>query len=294
MFVLMGANGHIASKAARLLISRGKKVRVIGRHAARLKPLTDAGAEPAIGDATDVKFLAGAFVEAQGVFTMIPPNYAAPDMRAFQSRVGAATAEALAAARVSRVINLSSVGAGLAAGTGPIAGLHEQEERLNRLPGLDLLHLRPAYFFENHLAAVPAVKAMGVFPGMIKADVPFAQIDTRDIASVLADEFARPGRYENRIRHLLGPRDLAMNEVARILGAAAGRPALAYAQVPGAAAKKSMVDGGFSPNVADSFEEMCEALSDGRITRTVTRDAESTTPTAMKEFAPEFAATLQA
>ena len=287
MLVLMGANGQIASKAATLLLSRGKKVRVIGRDAARLKPLRDAGAETAAGDALDPRFLAGAFRGADGVFAMIPPNYAAPDPRAHQNQVGASIAEALAAAGAIRVVNLSSVGASLSAGTGPIAGLHEQEERLNRLAGLDLLHLRPAYFFENHLAAVPAIKAMGVFPGMLKPDAPLPQIDTRDIAAVLAEELLRPGRFTRRVRHLLGPRDLTMNDVARILGTR-------YLQVPGADAKQAMVQGGISASVADSFEEMCEAFNDGRISRTVTRDADSATPTRLEDFAPQFAAALGA
>src|SRR5690349_4552108 len=287
MFAIMGATGHIGSKAATLLLSRGKKVRAIGRDAARLKSLKDAGADIAVGDAADARFLTEAFRGTHGVFTMIPPNYAAPDGRAFQSKIGASVAEALGASGALRVVNLSSVGAGLSAGTGPIAGLHEQEERLNRLPGLDLLHLRPAYFFENHFAAVPAIKAMGAFPGMLKPDIAFPQIDTRDIASAVADELLRPGKFARRLRHLLGPRDLTMNEAAKILGTR-------YVQVPGADAKQAMVQGGISANIADSFEEMCEAFNDGRISRTVTRDAESTTPTTLEEFAPHFAAALRA
>jgi uncharacterized protein YbjT (DUF2867 family) len=294
MFVLMGANGNIASKAAKTLLSRGQKVRVIGRDPARLKTLKDAGAETATGDALDPRFLAGAFRGSDAVFTMIPPNYAAPDARAFQNQIGASIAEGLAAAGVSRVVNLSSIGGGLSGGTGPIAGLHDQEERLNRIAGLDLLHLRPAYFFENHLAAVPAVKGMGVFPGLIRADVPFAQIDTRDIAAAVADELARPGAYPNRVRHLLGPRDLTMTEAARILGKAAGKPDLAYVQAPAADVKKNLVQMGISPNLANLFEEMSEALSDGRIGRTAKRDADSTTPTTLEEFAPHFAAALGA
>lgn len=285
MYVLMGSTGHIASKAARLLLSRGRKVRALGRDAARLKPLKDAGAEIAVGDAADSRFLADAFRGAEGVFVMIPPNYTAPDFRAYQSRIGASTAEALPKSGVTRVVNLSSVGASLSAGTGPIAGLHEQEARLDRLAGLDLLHLRPAYFFENHFAAVPAIKAMGVYPGMLKPDIAIPQIDTRDIAAALADELVRPGRFTRRIRHLLGPRDYSMNETAKILGTQ-------YVQAPGADAKKAMVQGGLSQSIADAFEEMCEAFNDGRISKTVTRDAENTTPTRLEDFAPSFRSAL--
>ncbi len=49
--------------------------------------------------------------------------------------------------------------AGLPAGTGPIAGPHAQAQRLNALPGLALLHLRPGYFMEYHQHAAGAVVA---------------------------------------------------------------------------------------------------------------------------------------
>ena len=57
-------------------------------------------------------------------------------------------------------MNLSSIGAHLAAGSGPIAGLHRQEQRMNALDGLDVLHLRPGYFYENLLAATEFVASM--------------------------------------------------------------------------------------------------------------------------------------
>lgn len=180
MYVLLGANGNIASRVARILLQQGKPVRVIGRNPAALAPLRELGAELAIGDAQQVDFLAGAFAGASSVYAMIPPDYAAPDMRRSQTLFGTAIAAAIARSGVKRVLNLSSVGADLASGTGPIAGLHEQEQRLNALPDLDLLHLRPGYFMENHLHAAGAVAAVGVYPSLERADVPVPMIATAD------------------------------------------------------------------------------------------------------------------
>ena len=47
------------------------------------------------------------------------------------------------------VVFLSSLGADVAEGTGPIAGLHAQEQRLRRLSAVNVLILRAGYFFEN-------------------------------------------------------------------------------------------------------------------------------------------------
>ena len=85
------------------------------------------------------------------------------------------------------------MGAELASGTGPIEGLHAQEQRLAGLAGL--LHLRPGSFMDNFLAAAPAVAAAGVLPGLEAPDVPIPMVATRDIAAVAARELLNP-RHE--------------------------------------------------------------------------------------------------
>src|SRR5687767_12492556 len=120
MFVLLGSNGQITSKLARLLLAAGHPVRVVGRHADGLAPLARAGAEVAAGDTGDAAFLERAFAGAAAAYTMIPPCYDEPDMRQAQDRIGEAIAVALGNARVPRVVNLSSIGAELPHGTGPI------------------------------------------------------------------------------------------------------------------------------------------------------------------------------
>ena len=46
MYVLMGANGNITSRAVRALLQQGKPVRVIGRSAAALAPLDNWAPRP--------------------------------------------------------------------------------------------------------------------------------------------------------------------------------------------------------------------------------------------------------
>jgi hypothetical protein len=106
MFVLLGSNGNITSKAARILLSQGKPVRVVGRSAQSLGALKAAGADIAVGDLTNAEFLAGALRGAQAVYTMIPPNYAAADMRADQDRLGEAITKAVAASGVTRLVDM--------------------------------------------------------------------------------------------------------------------------------------------------------------------------------------------
>jgi uncharacterized protein YbjT (DUF2867 family) len=290
MHVLLGANGNITSRVAAALLDRRQPVRVIGRNPASLEPLRRRGAELAIGDAHAAAFLSQAFAGATAAYTMIPPAYDAPDMRRSQAAFGTAIATALAKSGVRRVVNLSSVGAELPAGTGPIAGLHEQEQRLNALPGVDLLHLRPGYFMENHLHAAGTIAALGVYASLEAPDVPVPMIAARDIADVVVREMLSPaGRG---VLHLHAPRHYTFREVARILGGTIGLPDLKYVQAEPAQARAAMLQAGFSADAVDRMEEMARWLSAS--VRTSLPVPVEVTPTTLEQFAPQFKAVFDA
>lgn len=251
MYVLLGANGNITSRAAGALLDRNQPTRVVGRSPASLAALQRRGAELAIGDARDAAFLARAFAGATAVYVMIPSDYGAPDLRRSQAQFGSAIAEAIVRASARRVVNLSSVGAELPAGTGPIAGLHEQEQRLDAIPGLDLLHLRPGYFMENHLDAAGSVAALGVYPSLERPGVPVPTVATADIAAVVVRELVEP--TSRGVLHLLAPRRYALEEIAAILGRAIGRPDLRHVRLEPAQGLAAMAEAGFSPTSPSSW-----------------------------------------
>jgi uncharacterized protein YbjT (DUF2867 family) len=152
-FTIVGASGNTGHVIAEALLEKKEKVRVIGRSKEKLEKLARAGAEVRIGDARDARFLTEAFRGADGVYTLMPPDFSASNFRAYQDQLGEASAQAIRDAGVKRVVFLSSIGADKASGTGPIAGLHAQEERLRGL-GVDTLSLRAGYFFENLFASL--------------------------------------------------------------------------------------------------------------------------------------------
>lgn len=61
---------------------------MIGRDAGKLKGFTAKGADAAAGDLADRLFLTRAFTGAEAVFTLIPPNPAVADFRAYQEKIG--------------------------------------------------------------------------------------------------------------------------------------------------------------------------------------------------------------
>ncbi|MBC7963652.1 MAG: NmrA family NAD(P)-binding protein [Steroidobacteraceae bacterium] len=294
MYAITGATGNIGSKAAGILLARGEKVRVIGRDAARLRTFVNKGAEAAVGDLKDTAFLTAAFDGAEAVFAMIPPDYTAADFRAYQNRIGTSITAAIDKAGVKYVVNLSSQGAELPAGTGPILGLHDQEERLNGLAEVNILHLRCTYFMENLLMNIPLINEMGVAGSAVRGDRKFAMIATRDIAARTAEHLVRRDFRGKLVHDLLGQRDLTLEEAIGVIGRRIGWPDLKYVQFPYDEVAKDMVEMGLSPDVSRLLVEMSKALNDGLFAVNRPRSAESTTPTAIEEFAEIFAVAFEA
>ncbi len=295
MYVITGATGNIGGVIARTLLAQGLPVRVIGRDAARLQPLVELGAEAAVGRLEDAAFVREAFAGAKAVFAMIPPAFAAEDVRAAQGVVGEAIAAAVAANKVPYVVHLSSVGAELAEGTGPVLGVHDQEARLDAIAGLNVLHLRPAYFMENLLGNLGLIQSAGINGGPLRADLAIPLIATRDIAAVAAEELTALAFTGSSVRTLLGPRDYTSAEITRVLGAAIGRPDLSYVQFPYEQAVQALIGMGASPDAAHGMVELNRAMNEGRGIVALARDERSTTPTTLETFAaqvfaPAFAA----
>ncbi len=294
MFAITGATGNIGSKAAGILLERGEKVRVIGRDAAGLRKFVLRGAEAAAGDLKDTPFLTRAFSGVDAIFAMIPPNYTAADFRVYQNEVGASIADAITRAGVKYVVNLSSQGAELPAGTGPILGLHDQEKRLNGLAGVNVLHLRCTYFMENLLMNIPLINEQGFAGSAVKGDRQFAMIATKDIAARVAEHLLKRDFSGKVVKDLLGQRDLSLDEAIGIIGRRIGWPDLKYVQFPYDEAAKGMQAMGISPDMSRRYIEMSAALNDGLFAVNRPRTAENTTPTAIEEFAGIFAAAFEA
>ena len=282
-----GATGNIGGRLAEQLLDRGVRVRAVGRSEDRLAPLVEKGAEPRAGDLVDAAFVAEALRGADAAFLMIPPHYTAVDFRAYQRSIIESFVEALGETKVPRAVALSSVGADLEEGTGPIAGLHELEERLAEVPGLSLVVLRPAYFMENFLASLPTLRVDGVHVGVVGGGVPIPLVATRDIADVAAEYLAEPSFEGHDVRELLGPRDVTIDEATSILGAAVGRSDLSYVVLPEKQYRQGLVGAGLSENVADEFVEMGHALDGRRIRSLAGRDERTATPTTLEQFARE-------
>jgi uncharacterized protein YbjT (DUF2867 family) len=284
MITIMGASGKTGGFAAQVLLKHDQKVRVIARSKDHLKTLVDKGAEPAVGDAADAGFLAAAFRGSDAVYTLVPPNVAHPDVPAYMDQIGEATIKAIKDSGVTHVVFLSSIGADRASGTGPIASLHRQEQRLAAAPGLNVLALRPAYFFENHFMSLPLIMHQGINGSAMAGNYAFPQIATADIGAAAAQALRARDFKGTSVRELLGSRDLSLDEATRIMGAAIGKPDLKYVQFPYEAAFDAMVSAGLSKSMSALYVEMAKAFNEGLVQSEEGRNARNTTQTRFEDF----------
>ena len=287
MYVITGATGHTGTIAAKTLLARGHSVRVLGRSVERLRPLTSQGAEQFLCDLTDVARLTQAFQGAQAVYALIPPDITSNDYRAFQDRVSDAIATAVAGANVKFVVSLSSFGADKADKTGPVVGLHNLEQKLNQIDGLNALHLRPGYFMENTLPQVSLIRKLGTGLGPIRPELKLPMIATRDIGSAVGEALLQLNFKGKQTRELLGQRDLTMPEALTVIGKAIGKPDLGYAQVTGEQFVAALSQFGFSQSFANLMMEMVEALNTGHMRALEPRTPRNTTPTSYEAFIAE-------
>ena len=287
MIAITGATGNTGKPATESLLAMGESVRAIGRDAKKLEPLAQKGAEAFAGDSGDAAFLTKAFEGARAVFLLLPSDVAQPDIRAFQERLSDTYATAIAAARVPYAVTLSSIGAQHAEKTGPIVGLHNMEQKLNRIKGLNVLHLRPGSFMENLFMSIQPLRSMGVLPGGLPGDAPMPMIAAKDIGTYAAGRLAAQDFVGSSTQELHGQRDIAMKEAASIIGKAIGKPDLKYMQVPFMMLEPALVQTGLPKSTAALMIEMWKGGIAGLIAPQEPRTAKNTTPTTLESFAAE-------
>jgi len=292
MFAITGASGNTGGVVAERLLAGGEKVRVIGRDSARLARFVQMGGEAFAADVTDAAALTRAFDGASAVYALVPPNIGSNDVRGYQERVSDALASALLRASVSHAVTLSSVGADKSEKVGPVIGLHNLEQKLNAIAGLNVIHLRAGYFMENLLPQVDVIRNFGMAGGPVRADLPLPLIATRDIGAAAA-ELLRSGFSGKQSRELLGQRDVNYTDATSVIGRSIGKPDLAYVLLPAQQLKPALTQMGMSSNMADLLLEMAEALNSGYMKALEPRTAANTTPTPIEtfvsdEFVPRF------
>jgi uncharacterized protein YbjT (DUF2867 family) len=275
MFIVTGATGRTGSVVAETLLSAGKKVRVVVRDAAKAAHLEKLGAEVFVADLTDAAAFARAVRGAEGVFLLSPPDLAATDFVAERQRLTQQQVDVLAAEKVPHVVLLSSIGAHLPSGTGPILTVRNVEQQL-RASGLAATFVRAAYFVENWGAVIHPVKNDGVLPSFMAANTAVPSVSTPDIGKAAARALL-DGPRGIRVIELSGPEDVTPSDVAACLSRILGKP-IKVVEAPLEAVVPTFTSFGISTNVAELYRDMLATMAAGKLVGEPGEHQRGTTP----------------
>ncbi|MGC4008602.1 MAG: NAD(P)H-binding protein [Pseudomonas sp.] len=295
MITVMGATGRTGWRICQTLLKAGVPIRALGRNAERLAPLAAAGAQIAVGEPNDAAFLTEAFRGSEAVYTLLAYGPDTEDYRQQQAAQGEAILDAIRDSGVRRVVFLSSVGAEVPAGTGPIISMHDQEQRLCQLPPeVDVLMLRSGALFENLYGALEIVRTCDCYSDAVASEVPVPMVATRDVADAASRALLEQDWQGRVTREVLGQRDISYAEATRLLGAAIGRPDLPYVPVSPPELAAALLEAGCSASVAACYAELGEAISSGRVRAQEARSPANTTATRFEDFAQDWAKAYRA
>jgi uncharacterized protein YbjT (DUF2867 family) len=286
MYVIVGASGNTGSIIANSLLLKGEKVRVMGRDAGRLQRFVRKGAEAFTAELSDAAAFTKAFSGARAAYLMLPPVKSRED----QERQSDAIAKAVKESGLRYAVHLSSFGAQVPEGAGPIAGLHSSEQKLNAIRDLNVLHLRAGYFMENQLAAISMIHGMGMFGGALPPDLKLPMIATRDIGAYAAQRLLDLDFSGKQTRELLGERDLSMTEATAVIARGIGKPELRYEQFPYDQVQQVLTQMGIPPKTAAEYIEMYKAINAGVLAAQEPRSPENSSPTSFERFVQDVLA----
>lgn len=288
-FVVTGSLGNIGKPLAERLVREGHVVIVVSSKAEKIAQIEAIGARAAIGSVHDVVFLTKTFRGADGVYTMVPPDFGAANWKKYIAHIGENYAAAIKASGVRNVVNLSSLGAHMPDGCGPVSGLYFVEKALNGLEGVNVVHLRAGFFYTNFLGNIGLIKNMGIIGGNYGAGTKLVLVHPADIAEAAANELLALSFRGKSVLYIVSD-EKTTNEVAFILGKAIGKPDLPWIDFKDEDTFKSMVKAGLSQEIAENYTEMGATMRTGEMAAEYNALRPSIVgKTKLEDFAPVFA-----
>lgn len=291
-YVITGSIGHISKPIVEGLIKAGKEVSVITSSRERVAEIEKLGAKAIVGNVQDSGFVRSAFKGADVVYTMIPPIWQTDNWRKSMNEVAKNYADAIEANNIRYVVNLSSMGAHVGNGVGPVDGLYDFEQMLNKIQGLHVRHLRPSFFFYNFLSQVGLIKQAG-FMGANYGDEneKIFLVHTRDIAAAALEELLDLKFQGSSVRYIFGD-ERSGKEVAQVLGKAIGKD-LNWVIFTDQQQQEGLLQAGLSETHARNFTDMGRAIREGVLQADARKHKPSQARTKLEDFAKEFAQAYQ-
>jgi uncharacterized protein YbjT (DUF2867 family) len=222
MYAITGITGQVGGIIGQALLTAKQPVRAIVRDRSKGPVWADRGCEVRLATIEDATSLTAAFQGAEGVFVLVPPNFdplpGFPEART----IGAALRSALDAARPSRVVYLSTIGA--QANEPNLLTQHTIIEKAIGALAMPITFLRPAWFMENCRWDVAPAREHGVIPSFLQPlEKPVPMVAAADIGKVAAGLLQE--KWDgHRAVELEGPTRITPNQIAATFTKLLGKP----------------------------------------------------------------------
>lgn len=259
MFVVAGVTGRTGSVVMQTLLAAGKRVRGLVRGGGRPVSVPEGLELCEVPTLTDADALASVLEGAEGAYFLLPTDPHSESFLADGRRAVNAIASAMERSGVPHVVHLSSIGAHLAGGTGPIRALHYAEQSLARTDS-KVTFLRSALFLENWAAFTGAIKA-GTLPTFAPTEMAYPMVAVADVGRVAAQALLDgPPQSQLDVIELAGTRELSANEVADIFAHLLERD-VTPARVPADAIVPTLRSVGISGELSELYRELYQGLA---------------------------------
>ncbi|GAL86098.1 NmrA family protein [Sporocytophaga myxococcoides] len=286
-YVITGSIGHISKPIAEHLIEAGKNVTIITSDVNKVNQIEALGAEALIGSLEDSQFVQDAFKNAEVVYTMIPPLMNTNDLRGTQLKIASNYAESIRANKIPYVVTLSSIGAHMGNGCGPVDSLSAYEKMLDQIPGLNVKHLRPSYFFYNLFNQIGLIKNMGIAGGNFgNSNLRLPLVHTNDIAAAATEELLYLNFQGSSFRYVVSD-FRTTEEIVQVLSKAIGKK-FSWVEFTDDQQKEGLLNAGLSVSHADAFTEMGIAMRTGKMFEDLYKHHPTLSPAKLENFASEF------
>ncbi|WP_426589376.1 NAD(P)H-binding protein [Mucilaginibacter sp. R-33] len=287
--IVTGSTGNISKPLTQTLTAAGHNVTVISSNADKIAEIESLGAKAAIGSLTDADFLTETFTGADALYAMVPPNFGAESLRAYQNETGKSYAEAIKRSGIKKVVALSSIGAHLDNGVGPIKGIHDVEGILNGLDGVAVKFIRAPFFYINFFSNIPLIKHQGILGSNYPANTRLIMVHPTDIAAAVAEELQKDFTGKS-IRYIVSDESTS-GGVAAVLGEAIGNPNLPWIEFTDEQLAEGLSQAGVPLEMTRNFVEMGTAVKSGKIWEDYDKHRPASSgKVSLQDFAREFAA----
>jgi uncharacterized protein YbjT (DUF2867 family) len=286
MIVITSPTGQIGRQVVDNLLGSDEELRVIARDPQGLSADARRRVEVIEGSHGDAGVVDKAFVGAESVFWLVPPDPRARSVKGAFVGFTTPAAEAFTRNDVRSVVGVSALGRGTpwAGKAGYVTGALAMDDLIVS-SGVAYRALTNPSFMDNIARQAESIRDQGMFFSPIANDRKLPTVATRDIAAAASRLLLDSSWSGADEIPLLGPEDLSFNDMSRIISEVLGQE-VRFQQTTFEAYKDRFVSFGMSEPMAQGMTDMAWAKNEG-LDNAVRRTPENSTPTSFRQWCQE-------